>query len=116
MRIAQIAGPFLRVPPHGYGGTERVIALLTDALVTRGHDVTLFAPGGSQTRANLVPVVPEPAWQHQPAYESPHILWNSVVGKVMRTSDDFDVLHSHLELFGFPLARVAGGRLVSTMH
>ena len=48
MRIAQIAPLQVSVPPHTYGGTERVIANLTDALVRLGHDVTLFATGDSQ--------------------------------------------------------------------
>src|SRR5690242_18628010 len=52
MRIAQVAPLHLAVPPKGYGGTERVIAELTDALVKRGHDVTLFASGDSRTRAH----------------------------------------------------------------
>jgi glycosyltransferase involved in cell wall biosynthesis len=116
MRIAQIAGPFERVPPARYGGTERLIATLTDELVRRGHDVTLFAAGGSQTAARLVPVVPEPAWQRQPPYEHPGYLWTVELGAVMRQLDHFDVLHSHLEFFGFPLARQSGGRVLSTMH
>ena len=58
MRIAQVAPLFERVPPVAYGGTERVVAYLTDALVELGHDVTLFASGDSQTRARLVSAVP----------------------------------------------------------
>src|SRR4030042_1976767 len=54
MRIAQIAPLYEAVPPKLYGGTERVVAHLTNALVARGHDVTLFASGDSQTAARLV--------------------------------------------------------------
>jgi hypothetical protein len=43
MRIAQVAPPLQSVPPAGYGGTELVVSLLTEELVRRGHDVTLFA-------------------------------------------------------------------------
>ena len=53
MRIAQIAPCWLSVPPEGYGGIEFVVSVLTDGLVDRGHDVTLFAAGGSKTKANL---------------------------------------------------------------
>jgi glycosyltransferase involved in cell wall biosynthesis len=116
MRIAQLAGPFLRVPPFRYGGTERVISTLTEELVRRGHDVTLFAPGTSRTSARLIPFIPEPAWHHQPAYEFPEILWNVVQGTILRHLDQFEILHSHLELFGFPLARISGGRMVTTLH
>ena len=55
MRIAQIAPLMEAVPPVAYGGTERVVAYLTDALIELGHDVTLVASGDSKTRARLVP-------------------------------------------------------------
>ena len=58
LRIAQIAPLAERVPPLKYGGTERVVAALTNELVRRGHDVTLFATGDSDTLATLVPLVP----------------------------------------------------------
>ena len=54
MRIAQLAPLAESVPPKLYGGTERVIAWLTDELVKLDHDVTLFASGDSVTRARLV--------------------------------------------------------------
>ena len=47
MRIAQLAPLSVPVPPVGYGGTERVVSVLTEELVRRGHDVTLFAAGTS---------------------------------------------------------------------
>ena len=56
MKIAQVAPLYEAVPPRLYGGTERVVAHLTDALVELGHDVTLFASGDAQTKARLVPV------------------------------------------------------------
>ena len=59
MRIAQIAPLAEAVPPKFYGGTERVVAALVEELVDRGHEVTLFASGDSETSANLVPVIPE---------------------------------------------------------
>ena len=57
MKIAQVAPLIESVPPKAYGGTERVVSYLTEALVELGHDVTLFASGDSQTAAQLVPVV-----------------------------------------------------------
>ena len=56
MKIAQIAPLYEAVPPKLYGGTERVVAHLTDALVDLGHEVTLFASADAETRAELVPV------------------------------------------------------------
>ena len=58
MRIAQIAPLTEAVPPKLYGGTERVVAYLTDALIELGHEVTLFAAGDSLTKAKLVPIWP----------------------------------------------------------
>src|SRR5512142_2643934 len=63
MRIAQIAPPFESVPPARYGGTERVVSLLTEELVRHGHDVTLFASGDSVTTARLVPTVESALWR-----------------------------------------------------
>jgi len=44
LKIAQIAPLIERVPPRLYGGTERIVSYLTEALVDLGHDVTLFSP------------------------------------------------------------------------
>ena len=54
MKIAQIAPPWITLPPKNYGGTESVISNLVEELVTQGHDVTLFAPGDTRTSAKLV--------------------------------------------------------------
>ena len=56
MKIAQIAPLYEAVPPRLYGGTERIVAHLTDALVELGHEVTLFASAEARTEATLVPV------------------------------------------------------------
>ncbi len=58
MRILQIAPLWERVPPPGYGGTEAVVSLLTDALVRAGHDIVLRASGDSLTLAELRSVYP----------------------------------------------------------
>jgi len=55
VKIAQISPLVESVPPRLHGGTERVVAYLTDELVRLGHEVTLFASGDSRTRAGLVP-------------------------------------------------------------
>ncbi|HSD12066.1 MAG TPA: glycosyltransferase, partial [Patescibacteria group bacterium] len=60
LRIAQVAPLWFTVPPKGYGGIERVIKLLCDGLVDRGHDVTLFAAPGSETKAKLASVYHSP--------------------------------------------------------
>jgi putative NADH-flavin reductase len=60
MRIAQVAPLYESVPPALYGGTERVGSNLTEELVRRGHEVTLFASGDSHTSATLVPCCERP--------------------------------------------------------
>jgi glycosyltransferase involved in cell wall biosynthesis len=116
MRIAQVAPPLESVPPARYGGTERVVATLTEELVRRGHDVTLFAPGSSKTSARLVPVVPTAVWHHRPTYQDFAPFWSLTLGRVLREIDDFDLIHSHLDYAGFPLARASKRPLLSTLH
>jgi glycosyltransferase involved in cell wall biosynthesis len=116
LRIAQIAPPFESVPPARYGGTERVIATLTEGLVRRGHDVTLFASGDSQTSARLVPTVPLALWHGQPQYEDFAPFWPIILGQVWRQIEKFDVIHSHLDYFGFPMARARVRPMVTTLH
>ena len=77
MRIAQVAPPWLAVPPTGYGGVEWVVALLTDGLVERGHEVTLFATGDSETTAKLEFVferAPGPKWINTAWQDSVHAM------------------------------------------
>ena len=62
MKIAMISTPFLSVPPQNYGGTELVVYELVEGLVERGHDVTLFATGESQTGAHLRALFPRAQW------------------------------------------------------
>jgi glycosyltransferase involved in cell wall biosynthesis len=116
MRIAQLAPPLERVPPVGYGGTERVIHTLTEELVRRGHDVTLFASGDSQTSARLVPTFDEAIWHQRPPFEDEVPPWTVVLGKVQRQLDEFDVVHSHLDFFGLPLSRQSVVPVVTTLH
>ena len=92
MRIALIAPPWYTIPPSGYGGIEWVVALLADGLTERGHEVTLFAAPGSDTKARLVsPLDEEPPREAigDPWYEASHIVSRYQHG------DQFDILHYH---------------------
>ena len=80
---AQLAPPLELVPPVAYGGTERVIHTLTEELVRRGHDVTLFASGDSETSARLVPTCAQAVWHHQPPYHDFMPAWSVVLGKAI---------------------------------
>ncbi len=116
MRVAQVAPPFESVPPSGYGGTERVVSVLTEELVTREHEVTLFAPGDSSTRARLVANVPRALWHQKVQYHDFTPFWAVALGELVQRLDQFDVIHSHLDYFGFPLARIAPCPVVTTLH
>jgi len=116
MRIAQVAPPFESVPPSGYGGTERVVSVLTEELVRRGHEVTLFAAGDSRTAGQLVPTVPEALWHADPPLADLNPFWAITLDAVWDHRDEFDLIHSHLDYWGFPLARHAGVPVVTTLH
>jgi glycosyltransferase involved in cell wall biosynthesis len=115
MKIAQVAPLTEAVPPKLYGGTERVVAYLTDALVELGHDVTLFASGDSVTKAKLAPIWPQ-ALRLDPAIKdflAPVFMELEVVA---RRAHEFDVIHSHLDYFGYPLLRLLDVPSVTTLH
>jgi len=116
LRIAQLAPPFESVPPTGYGGTERVVSTLTEELVRRGHDVTLFASGDSRTSARLVPIVDKALWHHDPPSNEFAGHQAAIFGTILDRVDDFDIFHSHLDYLGFPLALETQIPLLSTMH
>ena len=115
MRIAQIAPLHEAVPPKFFGGTERVVAYLADALVDLGHDVTLFASGDSHTKATLEGAWPR-ALRLDPSTRdvlAPHML---MLEKVRRVAHEFDVLHFHLDYLPFsPFSRLRTPFL-TTLH
>jgi glycosyltransferase involved in cell wall biosynthesis len=115
MRIAQIAPLFESVPPRLYGGTERVVAYLTEELVRQGHQVTLFASGDSMTSAELVACAPR-ALRLDPDVRDaiPHHM--IMLDKVRERADKFDVLHFHVDYLHFPLFRSAHVKTLTTLH
>src|SRR5690349_6949543 len=109
MRIAQIAPPWIAIPPQNYGGTENIIYHLVEELVALGHDVTLLAPGDARTSARQVSFIPSSLiaegvpWQaNLKAYYHLHKALEYV------TSHDFDIVHTHLsssgDMYLFPLS------------
>lgn len=103
-----------RTPPRHYGPWERVASLLTEGLVRRGADVTLFATADSQTAAALDAVVPH-GYAEDDAMDGR--VWEALhVGHALSRSHGFDIVHSHLDWL--PLAFAASWRapLVTTVH
>ncbi|MEQ1956147.1 glycosyltransferase family 4 protein [Mesorhizobium sp. CN2-181] len=117
MRIAQIAPLFEPVPPPLYGGTERIVSTLTEELVARGHEVTLFASGESRTTARLV-AGRERSLRLDPAPLKSEIAAHlSMLDDVRRRAGDFDVLHFHLSHFQhFPFFEQMREKTVTTPH
>src|SRR5512142_397221 len=115
MRIAQLAPLFEAVPPITYGGTERVVHWLTEGLVRRGHEVTLFASGDSRTSARLVPVVDRALWHRKPLYQDMLPFNVVVLGKLVERLDQFDLVHNHLDFWAFPVARSSPCPVVTTL-
>jgi glycosyltransferase involved in cell wall biosynthesis len=115
VRIAQVAPLFESVPPKLYGGTERIVAYLTEELVRQGQDVTLFASGDSRTTARLVPCRGT-ALRLDPSVRDwvPHHLM--MLEQVRRRADEFDVVHFHVDLLHFPLFHPLAERTVTTLH
>jgi glycosyltransferase involved in cell wall biosynthesis len=103
LRIAQIAPLFESVPPKNYGGTERVVSYLTEELVARGHDVTLFASGDSQTGARLIAGSPHAL--RAAGCIDPTALHYLMFERVYRHIREFDVIHFHVDYLHFPASR-----------
>jgi glycosyltransferase involved in cell wall biosynthesis len=116
MRIAQVAPLFESVPPRFYGGTERIVSYLTDELVQRGHDVTLFASGDSRTTARLVPVVERATRFDHDTHAVLSAAFIRELGMVFSRAADFDVIHCHLDYLAFPFHGLTPTPTVHTVH
>ena len=115
MKIAQVAPLMESVPPKAYGGTERVVSYLTEALVELGHDVSLFASGDSATRSRLVPVVERSLRlaPHRPDW----LMWHTMMlDRVFTSASDFDVIHFHVDYLHYSMARHCSTPCLTTLH
>jgi len=115
LRIAQVAPLVESVPPKHYGGTERIVAYLSEELVRLGHKVTLFASGDSVTSAELVPVCRRSFRQNKRAkdYLSREVL---LMDHVMQRAGEFDVIHFHTGCLQYVISRHLSVPHVTTLH
>ena len=115
MKIAQIAPLYESVPPQYYGGTERVVSYLTEALVQQGHEVTLFASGDSLTQARLVAACARSLRLDDHCIDqlAHHIV---LLEQVFQQAHAFDILHFHIDYLHFPLSVRQGTPHVTTLH
>src|SRR6185312_7807444 len=102
VRIAQIAPLYEAVPPKLYGGTERVVAYLTDALVELGHDVTLFAASDSRSKARLIATRDQAIRLDTAPLKSDLAAHLVLLHEVRELSEQFDILHFHIDMTHFP--------------
>ena len=118
MKIAQVTPLYEAVPPKLYGGTERVVAHLTDALVDLGHDVTLFASAEAETKAQAGararPGDPAGSRAAEVRPRRPH---DACCREVLDRADEFDVIHFHTDMIQFPMSSSScAGKTLTTLH
>jgi glycosyltransferase involved in cell wall biosynthesis len=121
VRIAQLAPLYEPVPPPGYGGTELAVHQITEELVRRGHDVTLFASGDSETSARLAAPVPFALWSDQGRrrWPTPAAARAEEIRHVQRcfaTAAEFDLVHNHAGIEGMAAAMDSPVPVLTTNH
>lgn len=116
--IAMLAPPWISVPPPGYGGVESVVSVLTEALVRRGNEVTLFCAPGSESSARVVTLLdePHPDEIERSIYEVDHVA--QAFAAIDRGIEDgrFDVVHDHCGFTALGMADRLVTPLVHTLH
>lgn len=115
LKIAQIAPLWFSIPPEKYGGAERIVFLLCEGLKKRGHKVTLFAAGNSKTRVKIISLVKENLYSKGVPWED--WLWhNFAFSFVTKIAKNFDIVHSHLPLFGLFFQHFSKTPFLHTFH
>jgi glycosyltransferase involved in cell wall biosynthesis len=115
MRIAQVAPLWESVPPPAYGGIELVVGLLSDELVQRGHEVTLFASGDSKSLARLEAIHPR-ALRLDPSVKEYGIYEMLQLTQVYERADEFDIIHSHMGCSALPYCKFVKTPTIHTLH
>lgn len=117
MRIALLAPVSLPVPPVGYGGTEMIVHHLAEGLIDRGHDVTLYATGDSQTRAQLVATFPRGLY-FEGIHHKCDVMYHEMaqVSRALQNSKDYDLIHDHTKASGTILSDLVDIPCLTTIH
>jgi hypothetical protein len=116
LRIAQISPLYEAVPPKLYGGTERVVAWLTDALVDAGHELTLFASAEACTRATLHSARDQAIRLDPAELKSDLAAHMGMLHELRQRMDEFDVMHFHVDMIHFPFFETCADRTLTTLH
>ncbi len=114
MKIAMLAPISWRTPPRHYGPWELVTSLLTEALVRRGVDVTLFATQDSQTAGTLAGVVPAP-YSEDPSIDAK--VWEfRHLAHVFERAGEFDLIHNQADFPAHAFSHLVDTPMVTTIH
>jgi glycosyltransferase involved in cell wall biosynthesis len=114
LRVAMLAPISWRTPPRHYGPWELVTSLLTEALVARGVDVTLFATRDSWTAGTLAGICPAP-YSEDPAIDAK--VWEMLhVAHVFERADEFDLIHNQADFVPLAFSRLVETPVVTTIH
>ena len=115
LRIGLVSGPMVAIPPPGYAGTERIVAVLVNELTRRGHKVTLIGPADSQVDCELVPTIHQSLWSSGMTGDpTPYI--EVTIERAWSVAHRFDVMHSHLDTLSFSFARHSPVPVLHTLH
>jgi glycosyltransferase involved in cell wall biosynthesis len=114
VRIAVLAPISWRVPPRHYGPWEQFASLLTEGLVGRGVDVTLFATADSITSARLRAVAPT-GYSEDPSLDAK--AWEALhIARLFEEATEFDVIHNSFDFLPLAFTRLVGTPVVTTIH
>jgi len=114
LRIAMLAPISWRVPPRHYGPWEWVTSLLTEGLVARGVDVTLFATGDSQTAGKLHWICPRPYSEDR---ELDPKVWEALhISEAFEHAEEFDLIHNHFDFLPLTYSRLVPTPVLTTIH
>jgi glycosyltransferase involved in cell wall biosynthesis len=114
MHIAMLSPIAWRTPPRHYGPWENVASLITEGLVSCGHEVTLFATADSQTSGTLHAVCPR-------GYEEDRSLipkvWECLhISELFEHADEFDIIHNHFDFLPLTYTGLTTTPVVTTIH
>ena len=114
LRVAILAPISWRVPPRHYGPWEQFASLLTEGLVARGVDVTLFATSDSLTSARLVGTAPR-GYSEDPSLDAK--VWEALhIAAVFERASEFDLIHNSCDFLPLTYARLVDTPIVTTIH
>ncbi len=114
VRVAMLAPISWRVPPRHYGPWERFVSLLTEGLVARGVDVTLFATGDSLTAARLVSVVAR-GWSEDPSLDA-KVAECLHIAAAFERAGEFDLIHNSFDFLPLSYSGLVSTPVLTTIH